>query len=161
MKKPKQDALPETAIKRLNEAVALGIIRGEELGTEPGRMKLRGQIAKEDFDIIRRFWKLRADYLRAIGAREFSTPSFEQKGAAAPVDVESEAGQRLSAHEKRIVAQWDAVVAVGLRCGSAAWNRFTLVVCMDERQDWQDPALVKKVCEALRLHWHGRRAKDD
>lgn len=161
MKKQKQDALPETAIKRLNEAVAMGIIRGEELGTEPGRMKLRGQIGKDDFEIIRRFWKLRADYLRAIGAREFSTPSIEPKSASAPVDVDSEAGARLSAHERRVMAQWDAAVAVGLRCGAQAWNRFTLVVCMDERQDWQDAALVKRVCDALRRHWQGRRGNDD
>lgn len=161
MKKQKLDALPETAIKRLNEAVALGILRGEELGTEPGRMKLRGQIGKDDFEVIRRFWKLRADYLRAIGAREFSTPAFEQKGAAAPPDVESEAGQRLTAHERRVVAQWDAAVSVGLRCGAQAWGRFTLVVCKDERQDWQDAALVKRVCDALRRHWQGRRGNHD
>lgn len=156
----RQDGLPESAIKRLKAATVLGIIRGEEWESEAGIMKLRGEISEADYDIIRKYNALRRAYCKAIGIKEAPpSPSFEVRSSAAPPDPDSERGQKITADEQRAMSAFTAWTDAGQRCGSKAWNRFELIVGYNRRHDFEDAALVKQVCAALRVQQTGRRRK--
>jgi hypothetical protein len=148
-----KDRMPETLMRRMEQ---LAKDAGTPMAGFPiGRMKLRGDFGKDGqakFEACNWYWGLYQRYQKIIGSKTIAPQSIEPRSKSEPIDPDSEAGQKITRKEDRILREYKSARLSALACGVEAYAHFVAVVIDEAEPDWRLRAGVVAVADAIRKH---------
>lgn len=145
------EAMPESAIKRVDLAVANGVL-GALYGSALGKMRLRHELSEGAYVACLWYQEKRADYERAIEIKGVRTGSAELKSKTEPPDVDSDRGRRQAKRDRQAVRDYEAAKLAGLAWGRHRFLAFETVVIFERECPSMERAYVRQVAEALMKH---------
>ena len=116
-------------VRRIKMAVANKLL-GPEYGCPVALMRLQGELTDREYGACVYYRTLRADYTRAIDAKELKAQALGEQRSA-PVDPESAKGAAQAKRETNVTADWLYAARVVAACGSRLAAVFDRVVLLD------------------------------
>ena len=154
-----RSTIPGSHVRRIKRAVVDGFA-APEYGTELALMHYRGELTRPQYDAAQVFLRVRAEFVRAVDARQIKSPKLEFGIGGRPPDPDSEIGQKIAEREKSAVHKFRKLERAAMECGRASFGAFWTVAIDDAYAEWAARLAVARVCEALRVYLErGRRSR--